>query len=566
MIFLHGMTWFQSALTWSQIKHTDYIFVAYFDQLNFISNTHSLRFLVYQLISILKAHRPRDFFGCQSWIIGVKFWYSITGTYLNKGFKMGLMGSVTILPSLPNFPKLRKIFFLHFKLLKIVPPLHSHTQYAYSIYPISIMKRPGMIHPSSDSQISIVQPINIINKTPPIKQKSFPPESETKSQITPIYSKKKGKKTSKNPPTCSQSNLDPIKHKRQRRDLEFKNFKNFFFESYCHKGYVRINSLWFVNLIISHQVPINFCGTRKNSVYLEATCQIFGPIVMALGSKLLATSLQDIKTKGDTKKDQYLVTSTKQRRLITKLSIKASLGGLFFKWKWASTSGHLIYLDLQEAMLNQLKLCNSPHLQKVTVPKHLHMQTDGGWMATCLEHAACQLQAVEQVSFSVPPPHKLNKYFLGSVPYSHNLKFIEEDVVAEEESDFDNNISDYFWEKKFQQETPKFDNDNIFELFNDPSNSAENIKLVLFKKDGTLSNTGYKGSKEPFDILEGITAKRLSQLPAVDMQKVPGSFYFYSNHSPKVIQPDLMHSDCAKTSTYVNMHGFWMADLLEYVL
>ncbi|KNZ63023.1 hypothetical protein VP01_1197g3 [Puccinia sorghi] len=44
--------------------------------------------------------------------------------------------------------------------------------------------------------------------------------------------------------------------------------------------------------------------------------------------------------------------------------------------------------------------------------------------------------------------------------------------------------------------------------------------------------------------------KKLVQLPAVDMQKVPGSFFCYSNHAPKVIQPALMHShfsDCTVT-------------------
>ncbi|KNZ60070.1 hypothetical protein VP01_1615g2 [Puccinia sorghi] len=43
------------------------------------------------------------------------------------------------------------------------------------------------------------------------------------------------------------------------------------------------------------------------------------------------------------------------------------------------------------------------------------------------------------------------------------------------------------------------------------------------------------------------------------MQKVLGSFCFYFNHSPKVIQPSfdaqslcILHSDCAKTSTHAN--------------
>ena len=37
----------------------------------------------------------------------------------------------------------------------------------------------------------------------------------------------------------------------------------------------------------------------------------------------------------------------------------------------------------------------------VTVPKHLHMQTCGVWMAAWLEHAECQRQAVDQVFFAV---------------------------------------------------------------------------------------------------------------------------------------------------------------------
>ncbi|KNZ51970.1 hypothetical protein VP01_3747g2 [Puccinia sorghi] len=36
----------------------------------------------------------------------------------------------------------------------------------------------------------------------------------------------------------------------------------------------------------------------------------------------------------------------------------------------------------------------------VTFPKHIHMQTGGVWMTACLDHAACQLQAVEQVFFA----------------------------------------------------------------------------------------------------------------------------------------------------------------------
>ena len=40
-------------------------------------------------------------------------------------------------------------------------------------------------------------------------------------------------------------------------------------------------------------------------------------------------------------------------------------GSELFKRKWAATSGRIIYLDLQEAMLNRLKVCNSLDLQNV---------------------------------------------------------------------------------------------------------------------------------------------------------------------------------------------------------
>ena len=37
----------------------------------------------------------------------------------------------------------------------------------------------------------------------------------------------------------------------------------------------------------------------------------------------------------------------------------------------------------------------------VTVPKNLHMQICGVWMAAWVENAECQLQAVDQVFFAV---------------------------------------------------------------------------------------------------------------------------------------------------------------------
>ena len=116
------------------------------------------------------------------------------------------------------------------------------------------VKRPGMIQPSSDSRRSIGQPINIVTNNPTKKRKHVPSESDTETQITPIATKKKGKKAAKNPPPCSQSTLDPsssqvidlaqdsddenakVKHKRQRRNAEFDDIKIFFSEPYRRQG------------------------------------------------------------------------------------------------------------------------------------------------------------------------------------------------------------------------------------------------------------------------------------------------------------------------------------------
>ena len=43
----------------------------------------------------------------------------------------------------------------------------------------------------------------------------------------------------------------------------------------------------------------------------------------------------------------------------------------------------------------------------VTVPKSLHMQKCAVWLEAWLEHAECQLQAVDQVFFAVLAPLKV---------------------------------------------------------------------------------------------------------------------------------------------------------------
>ena len=64
--------------------------------------------------------------------------------------------------------------------------------------------------------------------------------------------------------------------------------------------------------------------------------------------------------------------------------------------------------------------------------------------------------------------------------------------------------------------------------------------------------------------------EKLAQLPAVDMQKVQGILWCYSNLSPRLIQPSFdaqslctLHSDCAKQSTH-EKGGVWMAAWLEH--
>ncbi|KNZ55845.1 hypothetical protein VP01_2564g1 [Puccinia sorghi] len=83
------------------------------------------------------------------------------------------------------------------------------------------------------------------------------------------------------------------------------------------------------------------------------------------GANLLATSLQERKNNTKTKDGSLLVTSTKQKILITKLSIISYLCGFYvkhgplFKRKWAATFGCFIYSDFQEAILHCLKATNS---------------------------------------------------------------------------------------------------------------------------------------------------------------------------------------------------------------
>ena len=110
------------------------------------------------------------------------------------------------------------------------------------------------------------------------------------------------------------------------------------------------------------------------------------------GAKLPITSLQESKTKTDKKEGSiashfnraekfdnetlnniislWLLRQAIPWNRIEDPYLRAAFhycepGSELFKRKWAATSGRVIYLDLKEAMLNRLKVCNySLHFQK----------------------------------------------------------------------------------------------------------------------------------------------------------------------------------------------------------
>ncbi|KNZ55140.1 hypothetical protein VP01_2755g1 [Puccinia sorghi] len=77
-----------------------------------------------------------------------------------------------------------------------------------------------------------------------------------------------------------------------------------------------------------------------------------------------------------------------------------NMGFFLLKCELSKLEEELISLQ-KKNLLNCLQLTSRNSQEAslwctVTVPKHLHMQTSGVWMTAWLEHAACQLQAVEQ--------------------------------------------------------------------------------------------------------------------------------------------------------------------------
>ncbi|KNZ59773.1 hypothetical protein VP01_1664g7 [Puccinia sorghi] len=292
---------------------------------------------------------------------------------------------------------------------------------------------------------------------------------------------------------------------------------NFFSESYFCKGYGYILiSIWFGSLITSHQVPI-----RKKCVYLEAACQIFGPIMIALfkleGYQIISQNIKKqltrmtsfltllcrkVKTRHIQMKAQSLANPIKQKGLITKLSITSYLFGLYVK----QSLGNVLKIHILEQNLNTVNLdwscsngnglqplvCNSPDCwnyfvqplslklvawnnkgsllaepivnvlakhglqrkissNKNTMAKTMHQKlykieaSELAWKCDtmhikcfCHKMALVVNAGLKKLVLEAPPPPKLHKSFLGSVPYSNNLKPIVEEyeyVVDEEGSD-----------------------------------------------------------------------------------------------------------------------------------
>ncbi|KNZ53374.1 hypothetical protein VP01_3260g1 [Puccinia sorghi] len=87
-------------------------------------------------------------------------------------------------------------------------------------------------------------------------------------------------------------------------------------------------------------------------------------------------------------------------------------------------------------------------------------------------------------------------------------------------------------------------------------------KWVVLKERGRIvfAEVNQAMEAESQRLLRAMHCKKTpAQLPAVDMQKLPGSFCCYSKLSPKVIQLSfdaqslcILHSECSKTSTYAN--------------
>ncbi|KNZ49136.1 putative signal peptide protein [Puccinia sorghi] len=186
------------------------------------------------------------------------------------------------------------------------------------------------------------------------------------------------------------------------------------------------------------------------------------------------------------------------------------------------------------------------------------MQTGGVWMAAWLEHAACQLQAVEknQQRFLV----RGNSFEDHAITFqAHGQGSSRGKLCGLLEKEKKPLISKALVHQKNPDDTGEWQNIlrvRDLGILNDMSGSGsfwtefENCHFQFQIWED------FKLNDYSISFLTGLLNK-LAQLPAVDMQKAPGSFCFYYKHSPKVVPPSFdaqslyrLHSDCAKTYTY----------------
>jgi len=225
----------------------------------------------------------------------------------------------------------------------------------------------------------------------------------------------------------SDEENEKVKHKRQRKNPEFDDIKIFFSEPYRRKG--DVSELSLINLyyrsyfgihayMILFWKPDNKPPNTYRCLWCKKEVRVSGSSLSNLrthrdgsrqtgrvsdgcaerqkaldnGAKLPITSLQEIKTKTDKKEGSiashfnraekfdnetlnniislWLIRQAIPWSRIEDPYLRAAFhycqpGSELFKRKWAATSGRVIYLDLKEAMLNRLKVCNySLHFQK----------------------------------------------------------------------------------------------------------------------------------------------------------------------------------------------------------
>ncbi|KNZ61043.1 hypothetical protein VP01_145g1 [Puccinia sorghi] len=223
------------------------------------------------------------------------------------------------------------------------------------------VKRPGMIQPPSNSQLSIGQP-------------NVPSDSENKTQITSILSKKNSL-----PPNQPRTLAHPrllilLKTWMRKKPKSNANLKegiqclmmsrNSFLNQISCKGDVQI----FIIHII-HQVPTSVCGARRKSMYLEAVVESLDSLGWLLRSQT-SCQFSKVKPRQIQKKSQSL---TKQKGLIKKIPIASHLCGFYIK----QSHGPVLKTHIFKQIFTNVNLdqsCSNRNGLQPLVCKSLHFQ------------------------------------------------------------------------------------------------------------------------------------------------------------------------------------------------